>query len=258
MAYSKQTWAPFAEGGTIITADALNHIEDGIYTAHSSVDSLRSTHSSDVSSLKSSLATTNSNVSTANGKITTLQTSVSSLDSRVDALEANPASAARVGDLSMSGFIYGSAMSGNQYDYIYNTAGWFIVRVKAEASATACGITTWDGDDTLYGSVYGSGFQVPDDCESALFTAAFASNDGKSATEGRRILQVVVADKDGNTLGVGSSPIIYDHEDMYGDRPAFTLTFAPGTRVAILIKWPVQHTTPTSGVWGGKFRVVLL
>ena len=31
--YEKQTWRPFVAGGTIITADALNHIEEGIYQA---------------------------------------------------------------------------------------------------------------------------------------------------------------------------------------------------------------------------------
>ena len=34
MSYSKQTWSDTTTSGTAITADKLNHIEDGIYNAH--------------------------------------------------------------------------------------------------------------------------------------------------------------------------------------------------------------------------------
>lgn len=258
VAYSKQTWAPFAEGGTIITADSLNHIEQGIADAHSGVSSLQSKHTSDVNTINSSISSANSKISTAQTNITSLQSTTKSLDTRVSALEANPASAARVCDLSMTGFIYGTSQAGNQYGYIYNTASWHVVRFAAASNATANGITTWDGNGTLYGSVYGAGFQVPADCEAAVLYAAFASNDGKAATEGRRCLQLFTCDSAGNATGVSGSVIAYNHEDMYGDRPAFTVVVAPGTRVSIAVKWPVQHATPTSGVWGGNFKVVLL
>lgn len=257
MAYEKQTWAPFQEGGTIITADALNHMEAGIDDAHtavaatsSSLSSLRSTHSSDISSLEAVDTATTARLTTAEGDI-------DSLDGRVSALESTPASASRLCHLTFNGFIYGSSATGTRYNYIYNTVGWHVCRWSCDDDATANGMTAWDGDDTLT-TYYGSGFTIPEDCNGAVVYAAFASNDSGASTEGRRCLQLFTADKDRNPTGVGGSVVAYNHEDTYGDRPAFTVVCDPGARVSIAVKWPVQHATPTSGVWGGYARVVLL
>lgn len=257
MSYEKQTWAPFQEGGTIITADALNHMEAGIGDAHTGIaatsnelSTLKSTHSSDISSLKA--------LNTAIGaRITAAEGDIEAVDARVATLESTPASASRLCHLTLKGFIYGSSQTGSQYGYIYNTASWHVCRWSCDDDATANGMTAWDGDDTLTTS-YGSGFTIPEDCNGAVVYCAFASNDSKAATEGRRCIQVFTADKDKNATGVGGSVVAYDHEDMYGDRPAFTVICDPGARVSVAIKWPVQHATPTSGVWGGYARVVLL
>jgi len=89
MAYTPFEWADGEEGGTPITAERLNHIEDGIGDAAATADGAApASHEHDAGDITSGTFTAARIPSLAISKITGLQAKITEIEGRLDELEA--------------------------------------------------------------------------------------------------------------------------------------------------------------------------
>ena len=89
MPYSKQPWADGVAGGTPIDAEALTHIEDGLYAAHVAVDAATAA----IENTNDALATTNGSVVDANAAIAAAVSSIGDTNDELTATNAALAAA---------------------------------------------------------------------------------------------------------------------------------------------------------------------
>lgn len=203
MAYEQQVWQPFQEGGTIITADALNHMEQGIYDAHAD----NSSQASDLELLTADLTAVNSSLTSVTDRVSVAETDIGSAESDLTAL------AARVAALEAGG--------GGGVDVTMNMF-YGTTSISANTVATIT-LDLTGGDGACEAS--GGSILIPSDCKYALISFVMQVP-VTASTAGRRFTQFSNAGTD--TQAFNGEQTIMRNEFYIGNRNGSTFVALPG------------------------------